>query len=96
MKASPRSCLRAAGLAHPRVTGRFHCAVVIDVSVIICHLVENFVHALKKEISSAFLPATGKRLRIVAAISTRFYCRGTAVPPGLVCISPFANSSARG
>jgi hypothetical protein len=59
------------------VAGGFHRAVVIDVSVIIRHLVENFVHALKKEIASAFLRATGKHLRIEAAISTQFYCRRT-------------------
>jgi hypothetical protein len=48
-----------------------------DVGVIIRHLVENFVHALKKEIPSAFLRATGKRLRIEAATSMRVYYRRT-------------------
>ena len=95
MKASPRSCLRAAGLAHPRVTGRFHCAVVIDVSVIICHLVENFVHALKKEIPSAFLRATGKHLPLKRRFPRNFIAAERAASD-LACISPFANSSARG
>jgi hypothetical protein len=36
--------------------------------------------------------ATGmSALWVEAAISTQFYCRRTAVPLGVVCISPFAN-----
>jgi hypothetical protein len=60
---------------------------VIDVGVIIRHLVENFVHALKKEIPSAFLRATGKRLRIEAATSMRVYYRRTG------CSRPTSSTS---
>ena len=79
MKTSPGSCL-GCRWARTREGDWVSSRSVIDVGVIIRHLVENFVHALKKEIPSAFLRATGKRLRIEAATSMRFITAERAAP----------------
>ena len=86
MKASPGSCL-GCRWARTREGDWVSSRSVIDVGVIIRHVVENFVHALQKEIPSAFLRATGKRLRIEAATSMRVYYRRTG------CSRPTSSAS---